>query len=59
MKIGRPSLPREMQKNNRLWLRLTDEELKRVEAMAKLKGIAVADFHRSVLLTAARKGSYP
>jgi uncharacterized protein (DUF1778 family) len=48
-----------MQKNNRLWLRLTDEELKRVEAMAKLKGIAVADFHRSVLLTAARKGSYP
>ena len=51
-KAGRPSLPRGHAKASYLRVRLTPEELKRLNAMAKAKKQTVSEFIRGTLSSA-------
>ena len=52
-RMGRPPLAKKERKAAHLSVRFTEEELRRIERAAKDAGLAVSDWARGVVLSAA------
>ena len=52
-RMGRPPLPKGEKKKTHVSVRVTVEEHRKIERAAKVAGVAVSEWTRMVLLTAA------